>query len=140
MVRYPPAHTPPLLVTLVLLFLASGCGSRTQPVEGVVLMGGKPATLLEGYLVTFQAADEPLGASGLIQADGTFKVGTHEDGDGAVLGKHMVVVTPPVSDGDSPPIKSRIDAKYGSFQSSGLEVTIIRGKNQIQLNVEPAHP
>jgi hypothetical protein len=129
-----------LLLAGVLGFslLLAGCGSRTQPVEGIVVFkGGEPATKLAGYYVTFESVDQPVSATGVVQPDGTFKVGTYQDGDGALLGKHRVSIGPPAPDyGDNP--KSLILPKYNQPQTSGLEVTIMRGINKVTLEVEPA--
>jgi hypothetical protein len=139
-------HTPDrirrglfLLGWVGLLLFSAGCGSPTQPVDGRVLFpGGEPATRLEGYMVTFESTGEPrVSASGVVQADGTFQVGTYRERDGAVLGKHRVALTPPLPYTDSPPIRSRILAKYEKFDTSGLEVTITRGRNAVTLEVEP---
>jgi hypothetical protein len=118
--------------------LLAGCGSRTQPVDGsIVLKGGGPAALLQGYYVNFEAVDRPVSATGEVEADGSFKVGTFVDGDGAVLGKHRVSIGPRIPGyGEAP--KSRILVKYAQPTTSGLEVTITRGTNKVVLEVEPA--
>ena len=69
----------------------AGCGSGelpVAPVEGTVLYNGKPLT---SGVVTFLPATGPV-ATGEIQSDGTFRLSTYGDGDGAVLGKHQVSI------------------------------------------------
>ncbi len=69
----------------------AGCGGDTlpvAPVEGTVLYNGKPLT---SGVVTFLPATGPV-ATGEIQSDGTFRLSTYGDGDGAVLGKHQVSI------------------------------------------------
>jgi hypothetical protein len=90
------------------------------------------------YTVTFEAQDQRVSATGVVQPGGTFQVGTFREGDGAVLGKHRVAITPPVPDGDVVRPKSRVHPKYERFASSELEVTVTRGPNKVTLELEPA--
>ena len=82
------------LLTVFLLTVTVGCGGATQldvaPVSGTVTLDGK---LLTSGTVLFV----PKGgrsAKGLIQSDGTFRLGTYGKADGAILGANRVVVTP----------------------------------------------
>src|SRR5581483_9851663 len=74
-----------------------GCGGRTHPVEGKVVFKGStdPARELAGYQVMFESAEQKVSANGVVQPDGTFRVGTFKDNDGAVPGKHRVALSPP---------------------------------------------
>ncbi|MCS7305241.1 MAG: hypothetical protein NZ602_09075 [Thermoguttaceae bacterium] len=123
----------------------AGCGGPTLcQVQGkIVYSDGAPANDLEGYTITFDSVDQAatsekpgVSASGVVQADGSFRVGTYQPGDGAVPGRHRVAITPPVSlaDGATPP--PRIPLKYASFQTSGLEVELKPGLNPVTLTVE----
>src|SRR5690349_18876722 len=80
----------------LVLAVAAGCGSgNTSPVRGkVVFKDGKP---LNGGLVVFRPVDQKLQVSsrGDIHQDGTFTLGTYQEGDGAIPGKYQAAITPP---------------------------------------------
>jgi hypothetical protein len=126
---------------LVFGLFAAGCGSRTVPVEGVVVYSDAPdapATDLAGYVITFEsdgADGKPASATGTVGADGTFRVSTFKEGDGALKGKQKVAITPPILEsGSSAP--SKIQAKYHDLRTSGLEANIEPGTNKVKLTVE----
>jgi len=111
----------------------AGCGSGrlpTAPVEGKVLYEGEPLTF--GGVI-FQPEKGPL-ARGYIQPDGTFRLFTYADGDGAVLGRHFVQITcfetqnPEASrlGGRTEPGlgRSLIPKRYNRFQTSGLRAEV----------------
>ena len=116
----------------------AGCGGNgTYPVEGkVVYQDGVPATDLAGYLVNLDLPDQQVGASGLVQPDGTFTIGTFEDDDGALPGKYRVAITPPEPPVDAPPPKPIIPRTYGDLQKSGLEMEVKPEDNDITLTVQ----
>src|SRR5689334_12199457 len=83
----------------VLLATAGCAGGKFQPVKGqVVYTDGTPVTGLNGGQVVFRSvgsSGSSLTATGPIDAEGRFTLGTDAPGDGAVVGKHQVVITPP---------------------------------------------
>lgn len=121
-------------VGLLLLIACAGCGRSdrrpTAPVEGKVLYRGQP---LKFGAVTFQPEAGPP-AVGQIQPDGTFRLSTYGQNDGAIIGKHRVSVTcmdnqapdaPPPDPNKEPPLgKPLIPAKYLSPQTSGIAVEV----------------
>ncbi len=122
---------PVLLLTTALL----GCGKglvpiKTAPVSGVVKFNGKAP---ENYRIYFYceqaAAKEP--SSALISSDGSFRVTTRFDGDGAIVGSNQIWFSwdPPIPPSDSeewnPPTPTlKIPEKYLSRESSGLSVEV----------------
>lgn len=119
------------------LVLFSGCGKKTYPVEGeVVFDDGTPAKELAGYHVMFQSLEHKASASGIVRADGSFTVGTMQDGDGSFLGPQRVALAPPAFELGKPRIPLLIDAKYGTFETSPLEAEIKNERNKITLKVE----
>jgi hypothetical protein len=85
------------------MLVLTGCGNgdnfSTAPVTGKVVLNGEPVT--EGSITFSPISDgksELSGkpASGTIQSDGTFTLTTYEEGDGAVVGKHRVMYSPPL--------------------------------------------
>src|SRR5687767_10062189 len=75
--------------------LAAGCGTKglvTYPVEGrVVFADGTP---LPGGTIEFESLEgQPqVNARGSIESDGTFRLVTPPDREGAVAGAHRVLV------------------------------------------------
>jgi hypothetical protein len=129
-----------MLVVLATAF-STGCGGgQTAPVDGrVKFKDGGDASVLAGYEVDFQPAGGKTSATGQIAADGTFKLTTFGADDGAIPGQHRVAITPPQSaDPDKPPQKSKLPAKYSSFDTSELTVEIKPGRNRIELELERA--
>jgi hypothetical protein len=134
------AFLPGLLVGAI-----AGCGGNDVcPVEGVVVYpDGSPATDLENHVVTFElvdpeaSSDQPgVSASGAVKADGTFTLGTYEIDDGAAPGKHRVALSPEVQVSDETIVKEVLDPKFYAFDTSGLEVTITPGTNEVKLPVQ----
>ena len=79
------------VLTLSALLATAGCGNDGPPtakVSGTVTLDGDP---LPFGSVVFSPPDGRA-ASGAIQSDGSFTLGTFTDGDGAVLGRHQVAV------------------------------------------------
>ena len=95
--------------TAVACGLNSGCSSDegeldTIPISGTITCNGE--ALEAGVSVQFvptpdeSSASAILGklASGVVQADGSFTLSTYGDGDGAVVGRHRIIILPAASD------------------------------------------
>jgi hypothetical protein len=96
----------------------------------MVTLDGKP--LPSGYVVVPTARGRM--ASGKIQLDGTFVLSTYEEGDGAQVGTHPVVVNEvPPDEFSSVPAVNRvpIPPRYASAGTSGLQVTVIPGEENV---------
>jgi hypothetical protein len=126
-----------ILLMPILVAPLAGCAKKTYPVQGqVVFEDGAPAKELAGYGIAFQAKDVTANANGTIKDDGSFAVGTFEDGDGAPLGKHRVMITPPPPPIDAPRPRPVIADKYGNPETSGLTAEITAQTNKLTLKVE----
>jgi hypothetical protein len=114
-------------LALVVLW-ASGCGGADKPVpvEGIVLLDGKP---VDGATVTF-VPDGGRGrpASGITDSEGHFQL-TTQDQDGAVPGNYRVVVRktpglarqpPPVISGDPQSIKAHYKNRLSRKSTKSL--------------------
>ena len=110
----------------------------------VVYPDGKPLT--EGTVeFELQGMKKPITASGEINPDGTFQLGTYEANDGAIPGKHRVAVIAAYEIGTGverpglipPPV---LNPKFSDFKTSGLEFEVNPSPNNIMLEVEYAHP
>jgi hypothetical protein len=92
----------------------AGCGSgsefQTAKASGKVVFNGEPINL---GLVVFQPIPEGKelpgkAAYGKLDVDGSFILSTYGSDDGAIVGRHKVVVRPPIeSDRDDAPIGIR---------------------------------
>lgn len=128
---------------VALIAATSGCGRsgglETAPVRGKVTLDGQPFT--SGGSVVFQPQGRGKMATGQVEADGTFTLSTYASGDGATIGKHNVMVRPPVArvvneNEDPKPVTSPIPKKYMSLTTSGLEVDVKAGQtNEIPIDL-----
>ncbi len=136
----------PACVGLVLL--AAGCGRsngklKTYPVRGkVVIKGtGEPATRLEGAAVMLEPVADPAGAQvrGEIGDGGTFALGSIIGGQnvgGVPTGEYRVRIALP-GGGPRRGVRLPVDAKYLSYDTSGLRVTVAAGTNDdVTIEVE----
>jgi hypothetical protein len=140
-------HCSTALVSVALFLVLSGCDSRPETflVHGMVVYpDGKPLT--EGT-VEFEALDlkKPITASGEINEDGTFQLGTYEANDGAIAGKHRAAVIANYEIGTGverpglipPPV---LDPKFSDFTTSPLEFEVKASPNNILVEVDYAPP
>lgn len=137
-----------LAPALALVALAAGgCGPPRHPVSGrVVFEDGSP--LAEGSVVGETTIDgKTVMARGTVGPDGAFAWGTDKPGDGARPGKYRVIVLPrtlgdaEIAQGALP----AVDPKFGNPDTSGIEVEIKEGKNELKITVakpppKPAEP
>lgn len=135
------------LKSTVLFFLmvcALGCGEsqlKTYPVQGKVLFAdGSPVKL-----GTIECLSETHGiqATGTINRDGTFRLKTYRDDDGAVEGLHKCVIVQFIQADGIPNYKPStlgvINQRHASYATSGLSIRVEpdTSKNQgIVLQVE----
>lgn len=138
--KYQMKH--PIAFLLPLLFIIGCGGPKTHPVNGSVFFQGsaEPAKELSGYSITMEpelpnSEGKKHSGSGIIGADGKFKISTFEQNDGAVPGKHKVAITPPVQNGDGPAPKPLIPTRYGDLGTSGLIINVEAGKPEVKLEV-----
>lgn len=131
------------LLALAMILTLTGCGgAKTYPVEGIVVdTDGKPATDLAGFHVEFESIDTTIdkrnvSATGTLTPEATFRLSTRKSNDGAVVGKHRVLIAQPVPVGDTPSQPLRIPAKYLSYQTSGLTATVEPKTNLIKIEIE----
>ena len=129
-------------VLIPLVFIIGCGGPKTLPVNGMVEFTGatEPAKELAGYSITIEpeapnAEGKKHSGSGVIDADGKFKISTFDLNDGAVPGKHKVAITQPIQNGDGPAPKPLIPSRYGDLGTSGLIISVEAGKPDIKLEV-----
>jgi hypothetical protein len=133
-------------LTTAALGLAAGCsgsGPSIARVCGVVRLDGKP---LSSGRVTFWPTSGR-SASGWIEEDGRFTLGTFTETDGATIGPHTVTVTaaskappgPPDFDRDRPPSggwpRPLVPPRYANPDASGLAFEVHPGKNAFEIEL-----
>jgi hypothetical protein len=128
-------------LSVLVLAGSSGCGGKhVYPVEGQVVF--KDGTPLAGGWVVFEPMDPEVkaSASGDIRSDGTFRLATHKNADGAFEGRYRVVVTPPLTKqkDERKPVPETIHSKYLSLDTTPLEFTVTsdKAKNRFRIEIE----
>jgi len=117
-----------------------GCGSKpgtapTAKVTGTVTYKGQPA---DGASVAFVPDGGQGGrpASGTTDGSGKFTLSTFAPSDGAIPGKHKVLITEASGSSEPPPMpgmpdykekKSRFPAKYGNLQTTTFNAEVKTG-------------
>lgn len=95
---------------------AAGCrGSRTSPVNGVVLLDGKP---LADASVQFISESDGRTATGQTDQEGKFSMSTYEPRDGVLPGSYKVVVSPPMGTPDPAKYSTAEDAMTGASKAA----------------------
>jgi hypothetical protein len=115
------------------LFCIATCGCNRGPdtavVKGVVRLDGKPLT----YGTVRFTPKAGRSATGFIESDGSFTLGTFTKTDGAIVGLSRVAVAtfkhsgPPNYDSDRPVRTSEVPMFYTSPDSSGLTFDVKPG-------------
>jgi hypothetical protein len=125
----------PVLVAAALVVAGCSGGNSPHPVQGTVFLDGQPATELAGGTVMFNSSELGRSASGEIQADGTFRLGSLKKDDGALPGKYQVTVSPP----ETPPAGERGRRGGGSkgiaFEEPKIEVVIEAKSNDVPIQL-----
>ena len=98
-------------------------------------------TPLNGGIVSLQPSGKEgpaTNARGIVGPDGTFRLTTFKEGDGALPGKHRAIVLspPPNNKPNEPTPKPNVHKKFGSYDTSGLVVDSTPGPNKITLKVD----
>jgi hypothetical protein len=144
-----------LLSTLLLLLTAVGCGRESRldvaPVRGRVTFSGQGVP--KATVIFFPAEDAAGKAKKMrpfayADGQGNFELKTYVDGDGAPPGKYRVSIIAVSSTSSGRPgkdapageesapaaaivIPMEVSRKYGNVETSGIEVTVHEGENNL---------
>jgi hypothetical protein len=126
------------------LLLCAGCSDgrpKTFPVRGTVnFADGTPVAV---GTVEFLPSSGGPSARAKISRDGHFVLGTYDDDDGAIPGKHQVLVVqhfaghvPQGADHQHEGEGGVVDLRFSQAETSPLSVTVEERKNDVTLRVE----
>ena len=144
--RSPRGRTGSVAVLFACCLSVVGCGPdrpETYPTKGRVLFDdGTP--VMTG---TIELLSEEFGetASGRIEDDGSFVLGTFDEQDGACSGRHdVVVIQMIINDGVTTHNRDHgpaVDPIYATYETSGLAVEIEPvEQNDIEVTVQKRRP
>lgn len=120
----------------------AGCGDsglETAPVRGKISYRGKP--LATGTILFMPEGDKP-SATGEIQPDGSYSLTTYSANDGAVLGKHKILITAiedqsnKLPEDRNPAPALIIPARYNNFATSGLTAEVKPSENTFDFELK----
>jgi hypothetical protein len=95
----------------------SGASAPLVSVKGKVTYKGRPLT---SGVVRFQRDGYGRAATGRLQSDGSYTLGTNKEGDGVIAGEHQVTI----GGFDKPLANDRTLKKYGIARSSELKAEV----------------
>lgn len=133
-------------ISIVFVTFLVGCGGRTDitglpafPVSGSVEIDGEP--MVDGSIVLHPVAssedEKPLYLPhGVIKKDGTFRLSTYSQFDGAPAGEYKVVFdwvgpTEGLDEDEVDELEQQLPERLTSPNSTELTVTIVEGENQL---------
>ena len=122
------------------LAMIAGCGDgipRRYPVSGTVKFpDGEP---VRTGIVEFLSEDRKFSATGYIDRSGSFQLTTVKNNDGAVLGKHSVIIKQFIlMEAGSDVVHDHgriVDERYAKYENELLHVTIGRQSNIVEFEV-----
>lgn len=155
------------MCALASTFFATGCGQKTpdglpdlQSVALTVVQDGKP---LGEAMITLKAVDSSntWTSGGTTLDDGVATLVTHGQYKGVPVGKYKVAVSKVVGEGTPPPPSpideesakrykeykdsgatyeefDVVDPKYGTIETTPLEIEVVKGKNELTVDVGEA--
>jgi len=133
LLRAPGGWFVPALAGLALALL-TGCGGGVgaYPVRGQLLYDdGQPIKELAGFDVTFTSEQLGKSAIGTIGAEGTFRLTTIRENDGAPPGQYQVFISQPRPDAERRETRmSVVDLVYEDPLTSNLTATVEPKNNE----------
>lgn len=141
-----------LSLALIVGCVLTGCGgdgTSKASVSGTVTYNSQPVKGGSITLTPIAGApdDTPMRpAAGIVNADGTFVLGTDTTDDGASIGKHRVSYSPPSSDWDPPEWDGSGEppqapkSEYDGLIPSKPETEVVAGKNNLAVELVQAPP
>jgi hypothetical protein len=130
-----------LVFALTAVVLLLGCGASDKgKVSGKVTLAGQPVT---GGSISFAPVADPAAtaprrvATGAVRSDGSFSLSTDTDEDGALIGRHEIVYTPPSVGGESAD-PTAAKSPYDGLVPSEPQVEVKGGDNTFTIELVKA--
>ena len=126
---------------------AAGCGGSAPtlvPAEGVVLIDGEPAADISVQFLPDEIEGEPRPTSyAVTDAEGRFTLRTYEQGEGAVLGGHNVILVDTLEErpeqGQELTRPPRVNSRYSTI-TGGLRAEVTEGGSTITIEISAEEP
>ena len=121
-----------LIQSIALMLLVAGCtpGVRTGTVNGTMNVDEKP---LGGFEISFTNKDTGAIALAYAGKDGTFSLSRGRGNKDIPVGIYEVIATPTGEMQDVPHPKVRVQPKDAADPNAPLQVTVVEGSNQLDL-------
>lgn len=142
-----PGRFATLGMIVVGLASVAGCGSSAPtlvPAEGVVLIDGEPAADISVQFLPDEIEGEPRPTSyAVTDAEGRFTLRTYEQGEGAVLGGHNVILVDTLEErpeqGQELTRPPRVNSRYSTI-TGGLRAEVTEGGSPITIEISAGEP
>ena len=148
MIPQPVDHFTPIApksrvaLSIAICVWIAGCSGGhelpTVPVQVTVTLDGRPVTKGGVHFIPERGRH----AKGKLDPGGTAELGTYDEHDGAIVGKHRIAVVAVEEDSSQPTVdrlpvvKWLIPERYGSADTSGLHYEITAGtENVLKINL-----
>lgn len=136
----PSLSSASCLLAAFVLALTAGCSDRPERahVSGKITLAGKPVG--PGFIIFMPDREQGTtgkAASAEFSSDGVYELTTYESGDGAIVGKHTVLIQPPPSETPVPGRPPTIPWCYGNPRQALLHAEIVPGSNEINFDLKP---
>jgi hypothetical protein len=128
-----------ILAAGMLVFVLSGCnkghGIKLYPVKGVVFLNGQPAkdvNVMFTPVTPIQLEGRNIGSSAVTEEDGSYRLMTFEENDGAPAGEYQVAISFPMNRYNKNQSGiDRLKGKYSNPKTSGLTAKVEEKNNEI---------
>ncbi len=135
----------PLIMLVCGVFAAAtfpGCGGSAPtlvPAEGVLLIDGEPAADISVQFLPDEIEGEPRPTSyAVTDSEGRFTLKTYEQGEGAVLGGHNVILVDTLEErpeqGQELTRPPRVNSRYSTI-TGGLRAEVTEGGGPITIEI-----
>jgi hypothetical protein len=126
------------LILYIFILVLTGCYGKNVPLSGVVTFSDDNTPLTMG---TVYLTSETFQASGHIQKDGSFIIGSEYPGNGIPPGAYKVSISGVYGKkgnviNSRNPNYSLIDTKWSSPQTSGMIITVDAKTRRLELKID----